>query len=173
MVGEGVEAVHVERPQPLVDPDGQGLVVQALGSLGVVRGGEDGGLVECLGQRVGSVQFPAEDDGPFDVLEGGVEFAEAAVHGREAARPGSARATNQLSTNGSPYRAARSNQRRAASRSPPQRRSLPSVTAIDGASTAWSASCAERTTGCMRFSPVSMSPPRPTTHARLLVLTLK
>ena len=84
MVGEGVEAVHVERPQPLVDPDGQGLVVQALGSLGVVRGGEDGGLVECLGQRVGSVQFPAEDDGPFDVLEGGVEFAEAAVHGREA-----------------------------------------------------------------------------------------
>src|SRR5918996_1069542 len=80
---EGIEAVDVGRAEAVVDPDGERLVVQALGSLGIVRRDEEGGLVERLGQGVGNVQLAGQHNGPLELLTGGVGLAEPAKHGAE------------------------------------------------------------------------------------------
>src|SRR5918996_2442417 len=84
-VGHGV----VEREAGTLGPGGgevlvaERLAVQALGSLGIVRRDEEGGLVERLGQGVGNVQLAGQHNGPLELLTGGVGLAEPAKHGAE------------------------------------------------------------------------------------------
>ena len=162
--GQRVQVVHHERSQPMVEADGQRLVVEVLGRARVVAATNSAG-VRGHRQRGGDVQVVGQCQRPVDQP---LRLVPRAKMARAATSPGSERATMRLSGGtGSAVRTSRSNQGTAPSGSPLHRCSMPRTEPILGMNTAWSAPSTERTTGSISRRAPSMSPATPMTKAKV------
>ena len=150
----------------MLDPLGQGLVVEVDGAVGVVVGGQVGLLLQGLGDRPRGMPSPRAT--PTARSSAARARSRWPAARRAAARPGMAWAAIQVAAPPSVDRASRSNHLAAASGWPRHSSRVPMVRAIPGTNTSFSAPSTSRRTGRMTSRPASAWPAWASTSASTL-----